>query len=263
MRQVSMQATRKSQAAVRVLVLAVASMWICACHQAHGRPGPGAETQSPREVTDFRPLYRQNCSGCHGENGKNGAAIPLANSVYIAWAGENVLQEAIANGTASKLMPPFAKSAGGTLTDTQVHALAQGIVENWGQANLLAGSAPPAYKSNLMGNPERGFAAYGVYCARCHGATGQGGPTDGKQIPGKTGPGMSGWIGPIVDPSYLALISDQDLRSVIIAGLPDGVMPDWRNDAAQPMTDQQVTDLVAWLAAKRVATPGQPYSGHP
>jgi hypothetical protein len=63
-----------------------------------------------------------------------------------------------------------------------------------------------------------------------------------------------------VDPSYLALISDQDLRSLIVAGVPDGAMPDWRSDAAQPMTDQQVTDVVAWLASKRVATPGQPYS---
>ena len=25
------------------------------------------------------------------------------------------------------------------------------------------------------------------------------------------------------------------------------------------MTDQQVTDIVAWLASKRVANPGQPY----
>jgi cytochrome c oxidase cbb3-type subunit 3/ubiquinol-cytochrome c reductase cytochrome c subunit len=45
-------------------------------------------------------------------------------------------------------------------------------------------------------------------------------------------------------------------------------MPDWRNDAAQPMpmnpmTDQQITDILAWLASKRVANPGQPYPTHP
>jgi cytochrome c oxidase cbb3-type subunit 3/ubiquinol-cytochrome c reductase cytochrome c subunit len=70
-------------------------------------------------------------------------------------------------------------------------------------------------------------------------------------------------VGSIVDESYLALVSDQALRSFTIAGLPAGVMPDWRTDAAVPMTDQQITDVVAWLATKRTADPGQPYAVHP
>jgi cytochrome c oxidase cbb3-type subunit 3/ubiquinol-cytochrome c reductase cytochrome c subunit len=59
------------------------------------------------------------------------------------------------------------------------------------------------------------------------------------------------------------LISDQNLRSITIAGRPDEGMPDWRSDAAQPLTDQQTTDIVAWLASKRTADPGQPYVTHP
>jgi cytochrome c oxidase cbb3-type subunit 3/ubiquinol-cytochrome c reductase cytochrome c subunit len=62
-----------------------------------------------------------------------------------------------------------------------------------------------------------------------------------------------------VNGSYLALISDQGLRSIVIAGRPDEGMPDWRTFGAQPMTDQQISDVVAWLASKRVADPGQPY----
>jgi cytochrome c oxidase cbb3-type subunit 3/ubiquinol-cytochrome c reductase cytochrome c subunit len=67
----------------------------------------------------------------------------------------------------------------------------------------------------------------------------------------------------IVDPVYLALVSDQYLRSVTIAGRPDQGMPDWRGDSAQPLTDREVTDIVTWLASKRIANPGQPYSPHP
>ena len=71
-------------------------------------------------------------------------------------------------------------------------------------------------------------------------------------------------LGSIVDPSYLALISDQNLRSIIIAGRPDEAMPDWRSDCSNtPMTDQQITDILAWLASKRVANPGQPYPTQP
>jgi hypothetical protein len=59
------------------------------------------------------------------------------------------------------------------------------------------------------------------------------------------------------------LISDQSLRSITIAGRPDGGMPDWRADAAgQAMTDQQITDIVAWLASKRIVNPGQPYPSY-
>jgi cytochrome c oxidase cbb3-type subunit 3/ubiquinol-cytochrome c reductase cytochrome c subunit len=238
----------------------VAALELCGCHQVEGRTGPGEETRNPAE---FHSLYRENCAGCHGANGKNGAAIALANPVYIAWAGKDQLLSAIANGTASKLMPPFATSAGGMLTESEVSTLVNGMMESWGAASALAGANPPAYKSTVAGDSQRGFTAYGEFCARCHGATGEGGPADGMNIPGKTGPGKSGWLGPIVEPSYLALTSDQNLRSLIVAGLPDGAMPDWRSDGKQPMSDQQVTDVVAWLASKRVATPGQPYPARP
>jgi cytochrome c oxidase cbb3-type subunit 3/ubiquinol-cytochrome c reductase cytochrome c subunit len=37
-------------------------------------------------------------------------------------------------------------------------------------------------------------------------------------------------------------------------------MPDWRNDVpGRPMTDREITDVVAWLAAQRVPFAGQPY----
>ncbi len=241
------------------LLLTAGLLAVSGCGRIPGRPGPGPEVVRPEEVVDFPTLYKQNCAGCHGDNGRNGAAIDLSNPVYIAVAGESRLRDTIANGVPGKLMPAFAKSAGGMLTDRQVTVLAQGIVWHWGTPNLLAGRNPPPYLAILPGNAEHGFAAYGVYCAKCHGATGEGGPADGK--PGsKSG---KGWLGSIVDPSYLALISDQNLRSVTIAGRPDEAMPDWRNDAAQPMTDQQITDILTWLASKRVANPGQPYPTNP
>jgi cytochrome c oxidase cbb3-type subunit 3/ubiquinol-cytochrome c reductase cytochrome c subunit len=107
----------------------------------------------------------------------------------------------------------------------------------------------PSYKAALQGDAGRGQQAFGTFCARCHGAAGEGSAGDAK----------SGKVGSIVDGSYLALISDQGLRSITIAGRPDEGMPDWRSDGAAPLTDQEITDIVAWLASKRTAVPGQPY----
>jgi len=65
----------------------------------------------------------------------------------------------------------------------------------------------------------------------------------------------------IVDDSYLALVSDQGLRTLVIAGRPDLRHPDWRGYVpGRAMTSQEVTDLVAWLVSKRAANPGQPYA---
>jgi mono/diheme cytochrome c family protein len=91
----------------------------------------------------------------------------------------------------------------------------------------------------------RGEVAYKTYCESCHGKGGRGG------IKGSS----------ITDDSFLALVSDQDLRTIVITGRPELGAPDWRGDVSgKPMSDQEVTDVVAWLASRRVQNPGQPYS---
>jgi cytochrome c oxidase cbb3-type subunit 3/ubiquinol-cytochrome c reductase cytochrome c subunit len=48
---------------------------------------------------------------------------------------------------------------------------------------------------------------------------------------------------------------------MVITGRPELGAPDWRaNASGRPMSNQEVTDVVAWLASRRVANPGQPYS---
>jgi cytochrome c oxidase cbb3-type subunit 3/ubiquinol-cytochrome c reductase cytochrome c subunit len=250
-----MRVARAGFISFRAVVLTATAVALVGCSRIPGRPGPGPEVARPDEVLDFSALYKANCAACHGENGKNGAAISLANPVYLAVAGEDNVRQITAKGVSGKLMPPFAKSAGGMLTDQQINVLAHGMMQQWSRPNLLAGMSVPHYESAIAGDANRGQQAFGMFCARCHGTAGEGSADDAK--------GGTGKPGSIVDGSYLALISDQALRSITIAGRPDAGMPDWRGDGAQPMTDQQITDIVAWLASKRSINPGQPYPTQP
>jgi len=200
-------------------------------------PGkPEAAELRPDQVMEFDRLYKQNCAACHGEAGKGGLAVSLANPVYIAIAGKETIREYTANGGPGKLMPAFAKKSGGTLTDAQVEVLASGIVERWGKANALAGQGAPPYRSTLTGDPVAGEKEYASNCVRCHGSNG----VDKNHV-----------AGAVTDPMYLALISDQGLRVAMLAGRPEEGMPDWRRIAAAPLTDQQITDVVAWLGTLR------------
>ncbi|MEO8131062.1 MAG: cytochrome c, partial [Bryobacteraceae bacterium] len=209
------------------------------------------EVPRPEQVLDFATLYKQNCAGCHGEDGKNGVAISLANPVYLAIVDEATLRRVIAKGVAGKLMPPFDKSAGGTLTGQQVDSLVQGILQIWSRPDVLAAAQTPSYAAGAEGDLAQGAKAFVEFCSRCHGADGSGTKATAANNPDAVS-------GSIVDSSYLALVSDQSLRSTIIAGRPDLGMPDWRSDTSglgsRSMTDQEITSVIAWLASHRAAS---------
>jgi mono/diheme cytochrome c family protein len=216
---------------------------IYGCDASPGRPGPTARVPAPDEVLDFATLYGKNCTGCHGTGGKNAPSIPLGDPVYLSIADDAFISSTTAKGVPGTPMPAFAKSAGGTLTDRQIDAIVHGI-RGWAKPDALKGVTAPRHVANTAGRPRTGAMVYDKYCATCHGAEGKGGPKGSS----------------IVDGSYLALVSDQNLRTNVIVGRPELGFPDFRNNVpGQPMSDQEVTDVVAWLSAQRVRFPGQPY----
>jgi mono/diheme cytochrome c family protein len=224
----------------------IVSMTVLAgCGSSPGRPQKGTETLAPNDVLEFGTLYGQNCAACHGADGRGGAAVALANPVYLAIADDTAIRAVIANGVRGTAMPAFAQHAGGMLTDPQVDALTREISARWRRPGLLDGAAPPPYVARSAGDVRRGEVAYRTFCESCHGRGGSGGPGGSA----------------ITNDAFLALASDQALRTIVIAGRPELGAPDWRGNGGRPMSDQEVTDVVAWLASRRVASPGQPYPG--
>ncbi len=215
------------------------------CDHLPGKPTPEERWKPATEIMDFSLLYAQNCSGCHGADGRLGAARPLNDPLYLALVSDATLHAMIAQGVPGTSAPALAQQAGGPLTDKQIDILVEGMRSRWGAAEKFKNVAFPPYslqdaigRGFGSGHPQSGAVAYQTYCAQCHGKDGRGGPKGGS----------------VVDPAYLRLVSDQALRTTVIVGRPDLGMPDWRaNIPIRPMSPQEISDVVAWLAAQRPA----------
>jgi len=120
------------------------------------------------------------------------------------------------------------------------------MTATWGRPDAVKDVTLPPYQAEVKSSEAdgvRGAAVYTAACARCHGPDGRGGPKAGS----------------VVDAAFLSLVSDQSLRTTVIAGRPDLGKPDWRNDIpGQPLTPQEITDVVAWLVRQRRPVPGRP-----
>jgi mono/diheme cytochrome c family protein len=189
----------------------------------------------PDQVKDFGTLFGNNCAGCHGQNGRMGAAPALNDPAFLAVLGTRDLRDIVSKGVPGTPMPAFAKSAGGDLTNQQIAILADQIEARWSRPQDFAEAALPPYRAEL-GDRKLGEVAFRKDCASCHGEDGKG----------------TSKAGSIIDPAYLALVSDQSLRTTMIAASIDQSAPAWRKCSPRnPMTSQEISDVAAWLAMHR------------
>ncbi|RRA47997.1 c-type cytochrome [Acidipila sp. EB88] len=205
--------------------------------------------ERPDQVKDFAVLYGENCAGCHGVEGKNSPAFGMNNPLYYGIADDATIHNWSANGGPGGQMPAFSTMAGGLLTDDQINVIVKGMRQRWAKPAMLVGMALPPYAASHPGDVSHGGQVYAQACASCHGVADANGAV---MHPGKAGS--------ITDPTYLSLISNQGLRTITIAGRPDLGQPDYRNDIpGHPLSDTEITDVVAWLSAHRLPEPGNPH----
>ncbi len=231
----------------KVASLSTAVCLLCGCDFA-GRPDPADRPVRSDEVVDFDRLFRQNCAGCHGADGTMGPAPPLNDPIFLAIVPDEELLRAIREGRAGAPMAAFAQERGGPLTKAQANALATGLKARWKskldkQLATLPYLAEHDAARRSTEDPTMGATAFARACAGCHGEHGEGNDA-----------------GPLNDPVFLGLVSDQALRRLIITGRADLGMPnfaekDGRGDDYQPLSSLEVDELVAFLINWRRGSP--------
>jgi mono/diheme cytochrome c family protein len=202
----------------------------------------------------------------------------LNDPLFRAIVPEKQLQNVLTKGRKKALMPAFAKENGGTLTHAQIQVLvmeikgipykivkkkdegdepnvevvpgAGGVVPKWGAPEMPPRGTPSyaeetaSASGSRAGDVNKGTVVFARACAACHGDHGQGIQENGETV--RT----------IHEPALLGLISNQALRRYVITGRPDLGMPSYAkarpdNPNFVPLTDEEVTDLVALLASWR------------
>jgi mono/diheme cytochrome c family protein len=209
----------------------------CSCEP----PGKPKRETVPEQVSDFKTLYTDNCAGCHGDDGKNGPGRILNDPLYLAVLPREVLRSTVENGRPGTAMPAWARSQGGPLVPMQIEALVNGMYSNWAKPVDLQGTTLPPYsKETQEGDARQGQKLFSMNCLVCHGRP---------------------QIGSVTEPAYLSLVSDQVLRTSIIVGRPEFGMPDFRRlKLGHALTDQDITDLVTYLASMRPANASTAYN---
>ncbi|MDP3985070.1 MAG: c-type cytochrome [Acidimicrobiia bacterium] len=110
-------------------------------------------------------LFSDNCSSCHGINGRGGLAPALATHQFLDSANNRQIEQLISIGIPGSEMVAYGFDNGGPLTSEQVHALATYLrsLEDVAADN-------PNWRQPLAAGDLSGREIFLLGCSRCHGA---------------------------------------------------------------------------------------------
>lgn len=223
-------------------------------------------------------LYLEGCL-CHGNQGQGISAPPLRNSQFVQTAGDQALYTVVAYGRNNTRMPAWLLGQCGPLTEAQVQSVVSYLHTLQGVPVLptaTLGPPPPSPSPvetaelersptpaspgpavNLTGDAARGRAAFGPYCAGCHGPEG----LQGIANPGSREervPVLNPIDPDIANPDPKVFAANVDLRveygRVPVGPSPQIVMPAF--GATGLLTQQQIADLIAYIIFLNTNCPG-------
>jgi mono/diheme cytochrome c family protein len=191
-----------------------------------------AQAQGEADPERGGQLYVENCAMCHGVDGQGRVGARLENFPSIQL--EATLAETIARGVPGSVMPAWAQSNGGPLSDQDITDIVSYISGAFGGTEPLAplpSYVPPDIPRlpDVEGDPSAGAVVYLSECRACHGENGQ----------GRFGlPLAKDWA--VNDPETY-------IRQVVSQGISGTSMPAWGTEAGGPLSAEAIADVAAYV----------------
>jgi len=186
---------------------------------------------SQSQVQRGEQLYLENCSTCHGNQGKGGMGIPLSIDSFLNSASNQYLKKTIRLGRPERIMPSFY-----WLAEKDIDAIIE-FISTWRNA-----PAPVWNQAAIKGEVQSGKALFTQHCASCHGSKGQGGTGSGMRFSRPrdlpiTAPALN-------NQGFLNSIADEMLHYIISHGRKETPMP---AATSLGLDKQEINDLVSYI----------------
>ncbi len=167
-------------------------------------------------------LYSRHCSECHGVEGRGGKAPALNKEGLLRTVGLTYLVRTITVGRPLRGCP----ANGGSIAPEEIKAIAL-YVKDWQKGDML--EAPE--RDVEPGKTPRGEDLF-TLCGGCHGLEGE----------GAMGP-------PLLDPGFLASVSDTELRRTIMWGRPGTPMKGYLKGGGglATLTEEEIDEIIAYI----------------
>jgi cytochrome c oxidase cbb3-type subunit 3/ubiquinol-cytochrome c reductase cytochrome c subunit len=196
------------------------------------------------DVSRGAKLFAQNCAVCHGDRAQGRVGATLAKD-FPGIRVDALLRQIISNGVQGSVMPPWAKSNGGPLSDAEIDDLVA-FIRSLGNLAPTVPPGPTATQPPLpspvatfpAGDAGRGAKVFADNCAVCHGPNGE------------------GRIGATLQKDFPGINVESFLDSTIARGVAGSRMPAWAKSSGGPLTDQDIADAAAFV--RTLKKPGQP-----
>lgn len=217
--------------AILALALVFIPAFVAGAQGGEGDPEHGGE------------LYVEYCAVCHGVDGQGRVGASLQNFPGIDVGA--ALEQTISDGIPGSVMPAWAESNGGPLTDQQIDDIVAYI-----QASF-AGTEPveplPIYNPpdipplpDVEGDPAQGAVVYEGNCVMCHGENGR------------------GYFGAPLAKNWASNQPAVFIREVVRTGIQGTSMPAWAMEYGGPLTEQQIDDVSAYVLTLSPSIQDQP-----
>jgi cytochrome c oxidase cbb3-type subunit 3 len=199
------------------------------------QPGRAQEGDDNGTLELGAQLFLENCAVCHGFDGQGRIGANLAKD-WPSIQPNLRIKSAISNGIPGSLMPAWSQENGGSLTDPEIDAIVEYIL-NWQTGNFpivplrlepypdFTLEAPPG----VSGDPNRGADLYDYNCATCHGKDGE------------------GRIGATLAKDWPSIRPDLRIKSTVERGIEGTAMSAWSKDFGGPLFDDDINDIISYI----------------